>query len=206
MLTCDPHPALDAVALITTWPEPLGDAPEALRALAPPPLPTRADAVGLVRDLLRVGGFKPAGRNKPCNEYIAKAAADDAFPWINIAVDLTNLAVLHGGLPISTVDLDRIRAPLRLGLAPPGARYVFNRSGQAIDIGGLITLFDADGPCANPVKDSQRAKTDGATRHTLTVVWGTSAWPGRAEQVAAWFADQAAALGATVAREPLRAS
>ena len=31
-------------------------------------------------------------------------------------------------------------------------------SGQAIDVSGLLCLFDAEGPCANGVKDSQRFK------------------------------------------------
>lgn len=138
-----------------------------------------------MRDLLRHGGFKPNGRNKPCNEYIRAAVAKERFPWINAAVDATNLAVLHGGLPVSTVDPDLLDDPLSVGIAPDGASYVFNASGQTIDVGGLLCLHDAQGPCSNSVKDSQRAKTTDASTRTLTLVWGTRALPGRAAEVCA---------------------
>ena len=65
--------------------------------------------------------------------------------------------------------------PLRVGIAPAGSSYVFNASGQTIDLAGLLCLFDADGPCANAVKDAQRTKTHAETRATLNLVWGASA-------------------------------
>jgi DNA/RNA-binding domain of Phe-tRNA-synthetase-like protein len=110
-------------------------------------------------------------------------------------VDLTNAAALHGALPVSTVDADRLVPPLRIGLAEPGASYVFNRSGQTLDLGGLLCLFDAEGPCANAVKDSQRSKTDAGTTRTLTVIWGTVAVPGRAAALEAWMAERVELLG-----------
>jgi hypothetical protein len=72
-------------------------------------------------------------------------------------------------------------------VAPAGTNYVFNASGQTIDVGGLLCLFDAEGPCANAVKDAQRTKTGAETRETLSLVWGTIALPGRAEQTTAWY-------------------
>ena len=83
-----------------------------------------------------------------------------------------NAVSLHSGLPISVVDLDRAHAPFRIGVAPSGSSYVFNASGQEIDLGGLLCLFDADGPCGNAVRDAQRTKTRDETRATLSVVWG----------------------------------
>ncbi len=50
--------------------------------------------------------------------------------------------------------------------------------GQTIDLSGLLCLFDAEGPCANPVKDAQRTKTSPATTQVRCVVWGTTALPG----------------------------
>ena len=85
------------------------------------------------------------------------------------------------------MDLDRARPPLRVAIAPAGSRYPFNASGQEIDLGGLVALFDADGPCANAVKDAQRTKTSAATRRVLAVVWGTRALPGRAREAARWY-------------------
>src|SRR5207302_10500488 len=135
-----------------------------------------------VRRLLRHSGFKPTGRSKPASEYLLKAVGEGRLSSINVAVDACNVASLRSGLPISVVDLDRAREPFRVGVAPAGASYVFNASGQEIDLGGLLCLFDAEGPCGNAVKDAQRTKTWDVTRRTLSLVWGTVALPGRTAQ------------------------
>jgi DNA/RNA-binding domain of Phe-tRNA-synthetase-like protein len=106
---------------------------------------------------------------------------------INYCVDACNAVSLHSGLPISVVDLERARQPLRVGVAPVGSAYVFNPSGQTIDLGGLLCLFDAEGPCGSAVKDAQRTKTNDQTCRTLSVVWGTHALPGRAETATNWY-------------------
>jgi DNA/RNA-binding domain of Phe-tRNA-synthetase-like protein len=206
MLTLDPHPLLDAAAFITHLPAPLAALPSPawLQALLQPgaPAPLHGDEAvrGHVRDLLRHGGYKPTGRGKPASEYLTRAAGEGTLAPINAAVDACNAVSLHAGLPISVVDLARARAPFRLGLAPAGARYVFNASGQDIDLGGLLCLFDAEGPCANAVKDAQRTKTDGTTRETLSVLWGTRALPGRSEAAFAWYRQLLERLGASVTR------
>jgi hypothetical protein len=74
---------------------------------------------------------------------------------------------------------------------------VFNASGQTIDLGGLLCLFDVDGPCANGVKDAQRTKTDATTRRTLSLIWGTVKLPGRAAQAQAWYRALLEQQGAT---------
>jgi len=86
---------------------------------------------------------------------------------------------------------------LRVAVAPPGASYAFNPSGQVIDVAGLLCLLDAEGPCANAVKDAQRSKTDGDTRATLTILWGTTALPGRAGAAFAWYRDLLATMNIT---------
>jgi DNA/RNA-binding domain of Phe-tRNA-synthetase-like protein len=215
-LAIAPHPALDLHAFAAALPVPIGalgdlaavaagrDAiaaaldPTAATPLARPDDATRA----AVRDLLRHGGFKPTGRSKPASEYLAAAAADGRLRAINPVVDAGNAASLHGGLPISVVDLDRVRAPLAVAIAPAGAAYVFNPAGQAIDVGGLIGLLDADGPCANAVKDAQRSKTDDATRRVLVLVWSTRALPGRGAAVAGFARGLLAGLGAAIADPP----
>jgi DNA/RNA-binding domain of Phe-tRNA-synthetase-like protein len=140
-----------------------------------------------VRRLLRHGGFKSTGRSKPASEYLLKAAGENRLALINVAVDACNAASLHSGLPISVIDLDRSRGPFRVCVAAAGSSYVFNPSGQSIDLAGLLCLFDGEGPCANAVKDAQRTKTTADTRHTLSLVWGTTELPGRAEQTASWY-------------------
>lgn len=162
------------------------------------PLPRPDDRVrAAVRDLLRKGGFKPTGRSKPASEYLLRAAGDGTLAPINAAVDACNVASLHSGLPISVIDLDRATPPLRVDLPPPGTSYVFNAGGQVIDIGGLVSLWDAEGPCAGPVKDSQRTKTHAGTRRTLSVVWGTAALPGLAAATTAYYRELLHRLGAT---------
>ena len=195
MLTVDPHPLLDLRAFITDFPRPLGESPSPPGVLAllaeGAAAPLRSDDTvrEAVRALLRHGGFKPTGRSKPASEYLLKAVREGLLAPINLAVDVCNLVSFHSGLPISVVDLDRVRPPLRVGIAAAGSSYVFNASGQTIDLGGLLCLFDADGPCANAVKDAQRTKTTPETRRTLSLVWGTTALAGRAEQTAAWYRD-----------------
>jgi DNA/RNA-binding domain of Phe-tRNA-synthetase-like protein len=193
MLNVDPHPLLDLRAFCTTFPQPLGQLPSAqavqtLLALhTPAPLTSDDHVRQVVRDLLRAGGFRPTGRSKPASEYLIKAAEEGRLSGINLAVDVCNAVSLHSGLPITVIDLDRARPPLRVAVAPPGSSYVFNASGQTIDLEGLLCLMDADGPCGNAVKDAQRTKTGPETQRTLTLIWGTTALPGRAAAAEAWY-------------------
>jgi DNA/RNA-binding domain of Phe-tRNA-synthetase-like protein len=204
MLTIDPHPLLDLRAFVTTFPHPLGESPspQELRALlaldAPAPLRSDDGVREAVRTLLRHGGFKPTGRSKPASEYLLKAVRDNLLSSINLAVDACNVVSLHSGLPISVVDLDRSRKPLRVGVAAAGASYVFNASGQTMDLGGLLCLFDAEGPCANAVKDAQRTKTTTETRRTLSLIWGTNVLPGRAAQAENWYRELLTSYGAEI--------
>ncbi|MBI5881545.1 MAG: hypothetical protein HZB91_00340 [Elusimicrobia bacterium] len=201
-MAVDPHPLLDAGAFLTTLPRPLGEipAPEWLTGLlsagAEAPL-TRDESVrSTVRDLLRHGGYKPTGRGKPSAEYLVGAAAEGRLASINAVVDACNAVSLHSGLPISVVDLDLAKPPFRLGLAPAGACYVFNASGQEIDLEGLLCLFDSQGPCANGVKDCQRTKTHPGTTRTLSVVWGSKALGDLTARTMAWYRGILGKLGA----------
>lgn len=202
-LTADPHPLLELAAFVTALPRPLAELPSPaeltglLSLGAAAPLSADDTVRAAVRDLLRHGGFKPTGRSKPASEYLLRAAGDGALASINAAVDACNVASLHSGLPISVVDLGRARPPFRAAIPAPGTSYVFNPSGQVIDIGGLVSLWDADGPCAGPVKDSQRTKTQGDTTATLSIVWGTTALPGRAARTAAFYRELLHRLGAS---------
>ncbi|MCC6406781.1 MAG: hypothetical protein IT453_06430 [Planctomycetes bacterium] len=219
-LTVAPHPLLEPAAFEAELPRALGELaspPELLallstRAAAPlgsgnpleaaGPAPTGArmassDAVrAAVRDLLRHGGFKPTGRSKPASEYLIRAADEGQLGSINLVVDACNATSLHSGLPISVIDEARGRAPFSIAVQPDGMSYVFNASGQTIDVGGLLCLCDADGPCANAVKDAQRTKTNAETRKVLAVIWGTRTLPGRAAEVARWYRELLEQCGA----------
>lgn len=186
-----PHPLLHAGAFVTRFPRAIGEldggrCAALLRLDAPAPVRRTEEIRAAVRDLLRHGGYKPTGRGKPASEYLVQAAERGTLGSINPAVDACNVASLHSGLPISVVDVDRCSLPLRIGVA--GAeQYVFNASGQTIDLEGLLCLFDVEGPCANAVKDSQRTKTHDATRATLSVVWGPAAFASHVDATTAWY-------------------
>jgi DNA/RNA-binding domain of Phe-tRNA-synthetase-like protein len=204
MLSVEPHPLLQIEAFTTELPKPLGElpSPEWMKALlalnAEAPMKSDDDVRAHVRDVLRHGGYKPTGRGKPASEYLIKAATE-GMTSINAAVDACNVVSLHSGLPISVIDLDLGKAPFKVAIAPEGAKYVFNASGQEIDLAGLVCLFDADGPCANAVKDSQRTKTNANTRRTLSVLWGAKALGDRTARAAAWYRELLGRLGATTA-------
>lgn len=194
-LTIDEHPLLEIAYFESEFRQPLAEliSPASLiallRAEATAPFQSDDHVRSIVRDLLRQGGFKPTGRSKPASEYLLKAVREGLLQPINLAVDACNVVSLHSGLPISVVDLDRTVDPLRVGIASPGASYVFNASGQSIDLGGLLCLFDAEGPCANAVKDAQRTKTTPTTRRTFSIVWGSKSLPGRAAAAARWYRE-----------------
>lgn len=204
MLTIDSHPLLDLCAFVTHFPAALGEleTPASIAWLfdsaAPAPLQPDDTVRGAVRNLLRHGGFKPTGRSKPASEYLLRAAEDGKLSEVNPAVDIGNAVSLHSGLPISVVDVDTLELPLRVAIAAPGASFVFNRSGQVIDVGGLLCLHDARGPCANAVKDAQRSKTSEATTRTLSLIWGTSALPGRSHKTRDWYVELLHGLDASV--------
>jgi DNA/RNA-binding domain of Phe-tRNA-synthetase-like protein len=139
-----------------------------------------------VRNMLRYARYKPTGRAKPASEYLLGAAREDRFPTINNLVDINNLVSLEFLLPISIVDLERNpsleratpspveRFVLRRGRA--GESYLFNETGQAIDLCDLLLVarLPDDTPCANPVKDSMATKVVATTRRALGVIYAPS--------------------------------
>jgi len=118
-----------------------------------------------VRAMLRAGGFKPAGRQKPASEYLAQACREGRFPSINAPVDCNNLLSLETGLPISLLDADEFGGAALVRICGTGETYVFNQSGQEMDLAGLLCVGTHDGiPLGNPVKDSMRGKIKGGSR------------------------------------------
>jgi DNA/RNA-binding domain of Phe-tRNA-synthetase-like protein len=203
---------LRAATFATTFPSALSDMPspawlmELLKLSAPAPFQPGEDLRTAVRDMLREGGYKPTGRGKPASEYLVRAAGEGALGTINAAVDACNVVSLHSGFPISVVDLGRAREPLHIAVAQAGEKYVFNSAGQEIDLAGLVCLYDADGPCGNAVKDSQRTKTDGGTKSTVSVIWGCQGYEDRLREVEAWYRSLLGKVGASCAQAavPLR--
>jgi DNA/RNA-binding domain of Phe-tRNA-synthetase-like protein len=207
-LEIEPHPALIIAAFTTVFPAPLGElqtdpvVAALLRADAtalPPGVARDEPLRQAVRDALRHGGYRPTGRGKPAAEYLIRAAAGEALHSINAAVDACNAVSLHSGLPISLIDLAAAAAPFRVAVAPPGAAYIFNASGQVIELGGLVCLFDAVGPCANAVRDAQRTKTGPDTVRTLSVLWAPAGFEARLQAAERWYRALLARSGAVTA-------
>ena len=46
-----------------------------------------------IRDVLRVGGYRPSGSGKPASEFLHGAARDHDVPVVNNLVDINNLCV-----------------------------------------------------------------------------------------------------------------
>jgi len=198
------HPLLRPTAFTTQFPEPLGNLSppdwllETFAMDATVPI-QRDEALRLaVRDMLRHWGHKPAGRGKPASEYLVRAVTQGELGSINVAVDVCNAVSLHSGFPIAMVDLDRARPPYRVSSGLQEESYVFNASGQEMALKGLVCLRDAEGPCANPVKDAQRTKTDEGTTRTLTVIWGITGFEDNLSAAVGWYHEMLGRVGARV--------
>jgi hypothetical protein len=61
-----------------------------------------------------------------------------------------------------------------------------------------VCLWDHEGPCGNPVKDSQRTKTAESTRRTLSVIWACKGEENALEIAREWYEQLLAAAGCLV--------
>jgi len=203
-VTVAPHPLLRPVAFLSRFSRPLGQEStpptvlDLLRLEADAPIQRDEEHRLAVRDLLRHWGHKPAGRGKPAAEYLVRAVKRGELGSINLAVDICNVISLHSNHSIALMDLDLLQPPLRVDRGREGQSYTFNPSGQEMSLEGLICLFDAQGPCANPVKDAQRVKTHEGTTRTLTIIWGVAEFGERLERAHQWYVQLLEEVGAEV--------
>ena len=161
-----------------------------------------ADRKAAVRAMLRYGCYKPAGRAKPSSEYLLAAALDGTFPFVNGPVDVNNGVSLEYGYPASIFDAALTGPELMLRRGLKGESYVFNRSGQTIDLAdlllvcrrsaeykaprpaeaGAVEVADWSGrdgwePCGNSVKDAMITKVFESCSSALAVVYAPSDEP-----------------------------
>lgn len=206
MIEVAPNERLLARYFTCAFPAPLKDCPASERVLR---LLRKEENPGFapddrvkasVRNLLRLGGFKPTGRSKPASEYLEKAFQDGYLNPINAAVDVCNAVSLHSGLPISVIDLELAQEPYHIKIVPDKMSYVFNPSGQELDLQGLVCFWDSRGPCGSPVKDSQRTKTHAQTQRTLVLIWGSQDVPERVDATEKLYRELLQDCGASLTK------
>lgn len=148
-----------------------------------------------VRGMLRHGKYKPAGRSKPSSEYLLAAALaggtlegsgpSGGFPLVNGPVDANNAVSLEWGYPASVFDMAATGPELFLRRGLAGESYVFNPSGQVIDLEDLLVACRRSGaaetsgwePCGNPVKDAMATKVFEEARDIVAVVYAPASEP-----------------------------
>ena len=142
-----------------------------------------------VRKMLRFGRYKPSGRGKPSSEYLLGAALHGNFPLVNGPVDANNAISLEWGYPASIFDVELCGTNLLLRRGVAGESYIFNSSGQRIDLQDLLCVcrseLDTWLPCGNPVKDAMATKTRESTRNVAAVVYAPAADEGSDLEIAA---------------------
>jgi len=149
-----------------------------------------------VRQIFRHGKYKPSGRGKPASEFLLRAAIGGSFPLVNGPVDVNNAISLESGLPGSIFDAELSGTHLLLRRGLPDEEYVFNPSGQTIDLEDLLLVCrkTADGwePCGNAIKDSMATKIRPETRSVIAVLYAPIDEPTAALE--AWAAKYAGLL------------
>lgn len=128
-----------------------------------------------VRGILRHGKYKPTGRGKPASEFLLRAALSDTFPLVNGPVDVNNAISLASGFPGSIFDADLSGRQLLIRRGLPDEEYVFNPSGQTIDLEDLLLVCrkapDGWEACGNPVKDAMITKISAKTENVVAVLY-----------------------------------
>jgi DNA/RNA-binding domain of Phe-tRNA-synthetase-like protein len=127
-----------------------------------------------VRAMLRKGGFKPSGRSKPAQEYLARCLDEGKFPRVHPAVDCLNAVSAWAGVPISMLDRDAFKDRLQIRLGKPDERYVFNSVGQELELENLIVVCGGENeekPLGSPVKDSMAGKIDKTVSKIVCILY-----------------------------------
>ena len=93
-------------------------------------------------------------------------------------VDANNIISLESLLPISVFDVAKLGSRLIVRIGEPGEGYVFNQSGQWLDVKRCIVCCrgaERGEPVGSPVKDSMATKVFDDATHFCGVIYGTTA-------------------------------
>ncbi|NND71677.1 MAG: hypothetical protein HKN43_08860 [Rhodothermales bacterium] len=122
-----------------------------------------------VRDTLRNGVYKPAGRGKPASEYLLRMISEgEAVPVINPVVDIFNYLSARYQIPISVWDTEvNANAGVSFELGQSEDSYAFNTAGHEIALHdliiGCVTGSEDRTPIVSPVKDAHSVKVGDKT-------------------------------------------
>ena len=127
-----------------------------------------------IRTLLRARGYTPSGRGKPASEYLLRwFQEEDKFVNISPAVDVNNIISVKYLLPASILDVELLDSKnLTIRIGQTDESYIFNNSGQEINLKGLVLVADS-APAGNPIKDSMRAKLTSSSTNLIAVIYSS---------------------------------
>jgi len=131
-----------------------------------------------IRQLLKIGGFSPTGRNKPAHEFLIRDLKErGSFNYINNVVDVNNVVSLESLLPISVFDVAKLGDSLIVRIGEQGEGYIFNPSGQVLDVKRCIVCCRGTAPgepVGTPVKDSMATKIFEGASHYVGVIYASA--------------------------------
>ena len=132
-----------------------------------------------VRNMMKIGGYSPSGRNRPASEFLLRELSQTgSFKYINNIVDINNYLSMKTKLPISIFDAGKLKGALVVRIGDSGESYVFNNEGQIIDVKRLIICCEEQPdytsiPIGSPVKDSMQTKIFESCTNVIAVIYST---------------------------------
>ena len=140
-----------------------------------------------IRNMMRIDGFSPTGRNRPASEFLLRELAEYRhFKFINVVVDINNYLSIKTKLPMSIFDTGKLQGALVVRTGDPGEGYVFNNEGQILDVKRLIVCCEelpdyTSIPFGSPVKDSMHTKIFTGCTDLVAVIYSNPAVYSQAE-------------------------
>jgi DNA/RNA-binding domain of Phe-tRNA-synthetase-like protein len=126
-----------------------------------------------VRTMYKKVGLDPT-KTRPSNEaLLRRVRKGDTVPRINSAVDVVNWCSLEFQLPYGLYDAAKIQGGVTMRLGAEGEKYAGIRKDD-VNVGGRITVADAQGPFGNPTSDSARTMVTPGATELLVVVYAPS--------------------------------
>ncbi len=117
---------------------------------------------------------KDPSRYRPSAEALTRRVAQGKGLYrVNNLVDLLNLVSIQSGFSIGGFDLDQIVGDTVIKVAPEGEPYEAIGRGH-LNIAGLPTMYDEQGPFGTPTSDSVRTMVRPATSRFLMVFYAFS--------------------------------